>query len=81
MKTNDARVVRELKTELEHSGLKPGSPEFEEALRARKVDLCKQAQRVDSCWNCRAFDHCQLIKQHLIDLHYGSGNGKQHQNR
>jgi len=72
----EALIVRELKSELEATGLKPETPEFEQALRARKVDACKQMQQVDSCWNCRAFDSCSLIKSHLVDLHYGKKNGK-----
>lgn len=72
MQTKETRIIRELRTQLENEGLKPDTPQYDEALRARKVDLCKQGQGVISCWDCAAFDHCNLVKQHLIDLRYGS---------
>ena len=63
-----SRVLRVLEAELEGAGLKPGSKLYEQELRARKVELCKEFQQVDSCWNCKAFDGCSLVKQHLQDM-------------
>jgi len=71
MPSYESPQLRQLKSELEFSGLKPGTPVYEETLRERKVDMCKDAQGVGSCWDCRAFDSCELIKAHLMDLKYG----------
>jgi len=61
--------LNRLRAELEAAGLKPGTPEFDKEERSRKVEMCKQMKQVDSCWNCEAFDHCELIKQHLRDIY------------
>lgn len=63
-----ARILKELERDLEGQGLKPRSPEFDRAYRSRKVELCKAMQKVASCWDCKAFDGCSLVKQHLVDL-------------
>lgn len=63
-----SRVLRVLESQLEDSGLKPGSKPYERELRARKVEMCKQFQGVSSCWDCKAFDGCELVKQHLRDI-------------
>lgn len=62
------QLLKQLESDLEGQGLKPGTPLFERAYRARKVDMCKELQRVASCWECQAFDHCALVKAHLVDL-------------
>lgn len=63
------RVLDSLRAELEAAGLKPGTEPFEREHRARKVQLCKEARCVASCWDCDYFDHCELIKAHLRDLY------------
>jgi len=64
-----SRVLDNLRVELEAAGLKPGSPPFEKEFRSRKVQLCKEAKRIGSCWDCDYFDHCELVKAHLRDLY------------
>ena len=64
-----SRVLDNLRVELEAAGLKPGSPPFEKELRSRKVQLCREAKDVASCWDCNYFDHCELVKGHLRDLY------------
>lgn len=64
-----SRVLDNLHVELAAAGLKPGTEPFERELRSRKVQLCKEARRVSSCWDCDYFDHCELIKAHLRDLY------------
>lgn len=64
-----SKGLEQLRADLEASGLKPGTPAFEKEFRRQKVDMCKIRQGVDSCWNCQAFDHCELIKAHLRDMH------------
>lgn len=64
------KALEALLRELEAAGLKPGTPAFDRELRARKVQLCKDARAVSSCWDCAYFDHCELIKNHLRDLYH-----------
>lgn len=64
-----SRVLKALHGELESSGVKPGTTEYETELCARKVELCRQMRDVSSCWDCDYFDHCELIKAHLRDLY------------
>lgn len=63
------RVLRVLESELEGEGFKRGTELWDRAMRNRKVALCKQGQSVESCWDCKAFDHCELVKSHLRDMH------------
>lgn len=63
-----ARLLQQLEAEIEAQGLKRDTPLYLRVYRERKVDLCKQMQQVESCWDCRAFDHCELVKAHLMDL-------------
>lgn len=69
------RVLDSLLVELEASGLKPGTAPFEKEFRDRKVQLCREAKSVASCWDCNYFDHCELVKAHLRDL-YKVDHGK-----
>lgn len=64
-----SRALKALHAELEASGLKPGTELFEKELRSRKVQMCKEAKAVSSCWDCDYFDHCDLIKSHLRDMY------------
>ena len=64
------QMLKDIEKNLEIEGLKPGSFIYEAELRRRKVALCQQIKAVDSCWDCNYFDHCPLIKQHLVDLRY-----------
>lgn len=62
--------IARVEEDLIREGLKPGTFPFDAELRQRKVELCKTRQGVGTCWECKYFDHCQLIKQHLVDLRY-----------
>lgn len=64
-----SKALEALHRELEAAGLKPGTPAFEKEHRSRKVQLCKEARSISSCWDCNYFDHCELIKAHLRDLY------------
>lgn len=64
------KALKELKKNLEREGLKPGTFPYEAEFRRRHVELCKQKRGVDSCYNCDYFLDCELVKQHLVDLHY-----------
>jgi hypothetical protein len=61
--------LKQLRADLEAAGLKPGTPAFERVEREKKVEMCKQMKSVESCWDCQYFDHCELIKAHLRDIH------------
>jgi hypothetical protein len=61
--------LRELHAELEACGLKPGSENFLKEERRRKVEMCRAAKRLESCWDCGHFDHCEILKGHLRDLY------------
>lgn len=62
-------VLTEIKRDLLAEGLKEGTPAFEREYRRRRVELCKEMRGVASCYNCAYFDYCELIKQHLRDMH------------
>lgn len=64
-----SRLLDNIRAELEAAGLKPGSEPFEKELRTRKVQLCKEAKALSSCWDCDYFDHCELVKAHLRDMY------------
>lgn len=63
-------ALQALEDDLEDLGYKPGTPEYDRALRARKVEHCRDTRGVGSCSVCEAFEHCGLIKEHLMDLKY-----------
>lgn len=63
------RQIEALHRELEAAGYKPGTPKFQREERSRRVQLCKEMKSQPSCWDCQYFDHCELIKAHLRDLH------------
>lgn len=65
-----SKTLEVLGNELEDLGYKPGTPEYDRALRARKVEHCKEMRGVGSCSDCIAFEHCGLLKAHLMDLKY-----------
>lgn len=64
-----SRRLAAMHRELEAAGLKPGTPKFEREERSRRVLMCKEAKSQPSCWECQYFDHCELIKAHLRDVH------------
>ncbi len=62
--------IRQIEIGLENEGYEPGSFAFEAEKRKRQVGLCKMTREVASCWECKVFDHCELVKQHLRDLRF-----------
>jgi hypothetical protein len=64
-----SKELKQLRDNLEAAGFAPGSPAFEKEERRQKVELCKGRQSVASCWDCQYFDHCELIKAFLRDIH------------
>jgi hypothetical protein len=65
-----------LREETELAGYTPGTPPFERALRARKIERCQQQKDVTDCRTCGYFDHCEVAKEHLIDLQYNTARKK-----
>lgn len=63
------RILKKLHAELEAAGLKPETPEFDREERSRRVQMCRDAKAIASCWDCEYFDHCDLIKSHLRDVY------------
>ena len=66
--------IKQIERELEAEGFKPNTFPWEAEKRKRQVELCKTLRQVDSCWNCTAFDHCELVKHHLRDLRFHNKN-------
>lgn len=64
------KILQNLEDDVEDRGYKRGTPEFDRALIALKVEQCKDMRGVGSCIDCDAFEHCELIKTHLMDLKY-----------
>jgi hypothetical protein len=64
-----SRILKALRAELEMAGLKPGTLEYQKEERRRRVELCKAQKAVESCWKCDYFDHCELVKAYLRDIH------------
>lgn len=61
--------LEHLRANIEAAGYKPGTPAFQKEERRQKVQMCKDRRGVDSCWDCQVFDHCELIKARLRDIH------------
>jgi hypothetical protein len=66
-----SRILDELRDEVELEGYEPGTPEFERIFLARRVKKCQEFQLVEHCTQCKAFDYCELAKQHMKNLKYG----------
>jgi hypothetical protein len=64
--------LAQLHAQLEAAGYLPGTPAYAREERKYKVELCKGAKEVGSCWECGYFDHCELIKAHLRDMYAAS---------
>lgn len=61
---------KEIETEVELAGVPPSSPLFPIKVRERKVEECQGRNSVASCQVCKYYDHCELSKQHMIDVKY-----------
>jgi hypothetical protein len=61
------KLLDELEMAVEAEGFAPGSPQFEVALRARKVDKCKELKGYLTCSQCPAVTECSLRLAHLRD--------------
>lgn len=69
MTSGSKTVLQLLHSELEATGLKPGSKPFLKEERRRKVEMCRDQKNVQSCWDCGYFDSCELLKSHLRDVY------------
>lgn len=65
-------ILDEITENTEDLGYKPGTPEFDKALCAAKVVRCQELQGVGICSDCRVFDYCDLIREHLLDIKFPS---------
>lgn len=63
--------LKELREELEQSGLKPGTPAYQKKYNARHVDICQELRRTQ-CSRC-SLNPCQVLTNHLNDLQGGNG--------
>lgn len=61
------KVVDELEMAVEAEGFTPGTAQFEMALRAWKVDKCKELKGFLACTQCPAVLDCTLRLAHLRD--------------
>lgn len=64
------RGIEKIKFELELEGFDPESPEFEVALRTRRVRKCQEQKEVMHCKQCGYFQWCELAKEHLRSQRY-----------
>jgi hypothetical protein len=65
-----SKVLRTLNDDTEDLGHQPGTPEFDKALCALKVHRCKEMHSVHECSECPAFEHCDLVREYLLDLKF-----------
>jgi len=63
--------LEQLHLAVELEGYTPGTPQFETVLRQRKVEACKDMKGLSSCELCPAFEHCEVLRAHLRDMHFG----------
>lgn len=61
------RTLQDLSLMVELEGIQPGTPEFEVALRRKKVEHCRELRGVFVCSSCRYFEHCALVREYLRD--------------
>ena len=64
------KTLSKLHDEAEDLGYTPDTPEFEKALCALKVSRCKELQGVHECKDCKAYEHCDLVREYLLDLRF-----------
>lgn len=58
-------LVAELESALEFEGYTKGSDVFDQKLRERKVEKCREMKRMAVCSECPVYDECDLLKQYL----------------
>ena len=56
--------IEYLTLELETEGFVPGTPEFERALRFRKIARCQEHQGVAQCRVCQKAPFCRTVEEH-----------------
>lgn len=61
------KVIDELEMTVEAEGHTPGTPQFEVALRAKKVEKCQEVKGFLTCTQCAAVMDCSLRLAHLRD--------------
>lgn len=64
------KILTKLQDEAEDLGHTPGTPEFEKALCALKVSRCKEMQGVSECSDCKAYEHCGLVREYMLDIRF-----------
>ena len=70
------KVLTKLHDEAEDLGYTPGTPEYEKALCALKVARCKEMQGVFQCADCTAFEHCELVREYMLDIRFPTRRNK-----
>lgn len=63
----EGRAIDELAIAVEGEGFAPGSPQFEVALRAKKVEKCRELRGLRTCEMCPAVLDCSIRLAHLRD--------------
>ena len=58
-------VIAELESILELEGYARGTTQWNQLLRERKVDKCREIKRFRVCSDCPAFDNCTLLREWL----------------
>jgi len=58
-------VIAELESILELEGYARGTTQWNQLLRERKVDKCREIKRFRVCSECPAFDNCTLLREWL----------------
>lgn len=66
-KLRQDKVLDELEMSVEAAGYAPGSPAFDVALRAAKVEKCKEVKGFLTCAQCPAIMDCALRLASLRD--------------
>jgi hypothetical protein len=63
-------VIEGLEEEAELEGYKPGTPEFDQVLLAKRVMKCRELRGHSDCHSCQVFEYCTWARDYLIQLKY-----------
>lgn len=66
--TPQGAIIAEIEQALEFEGYTKGSATFENKLRERKVEKCRELKRMAVCAECPVYDECRLLKDYLRNL-------------
>ena len=67
----EAPEIENIRIDLDLNGLIKGTQKYEAAFIERRVEKCKELRGESSCFECKAFGECNLIRQHLMNVRYG----------